>query len=165
MSIDAPVYVSPINAAHVCCLNEELHKYRPGLSTAVLGQPFYDGQNGLHNSRMHTQPLWRVLLNSGSDGDIVFQQRGTRNGIPYVMRGIGQAWHMSHGIFRTEKQGELDLVFPEYSHSKRVHLTPDIAEYHAGCPTVRKCGGLAFGLGPEGRSLFHLSRQTAEFHL
>jgi len=29
----------------------------------------------------------------------------------------------------TEKIGDLDLVFPEYSHSKRMHITSDIVEF------------------------------------
>ena len=38
-------------------------------------------------------------------------------------------WHTSNGIFSTERIGDLDLVFPEYSYSKCMHITPDIVEF------------------------------------
>ena len=49
--------------------------------------------------------------------------------IPYVTRAIPQSWHTSHGIFRTEKRGECELSFVEYSLSKRVSIRPDIVEW------------------------------------
>lgn len=36
--------------------------------------------------------------------------------------------HTSVGIFRTEKQGDLDVVFPEFSNSKRIHIIDDAPE-------------------------------------
>ena len=47
----------------------------------------------------------------------------------YVTRAIPQSWHTSHGIFRTEKRGECELSFVEYSLSKRVLIRPDIVEW------------------------------------
>ena len=44
--INPPNYVSPMKAAHVCCLNS-LITFRTGRSTAVVGQPYFEGQYGL----------------------------------------------------------------------------------------------------------------------
>ena len=91
----APLYISPINATNI--------------STAVLGRPFYLGQKGLSSSvrRSSTIETWRVLLDSGSDGDILFRNENGKKSVPYVMRDIPQLWHTSHGLFRTEKVGNL----------------------------------------------------------
>ena len=34
------------------------------------------------------------------------------------------------GLFKTEKVGEVELAFPDYSGSKRFQLNPDILEYN-----------------------------------
>ena len=76
-------------------------------------------------------------MDSGSDGDLVFRKQGARllsNFIPYVTRSIPQSWHTSSGIFRTEKQGECQIVFVEYLVSKQVTITPDIVEYDKDGP-------------------------------
>ena len=95
--------------------------------TAVLGMPKYDGQ---HSSGRQKQHFWRVLFDSGSDGDILFQQKGARkNSVTYTKRLIPQTWHTSMGVFQTQKQGDCELAFPEYSKNKRVRVQPDIIEY------------------------------------
>ena len=71
-----------------------------------------------------------MLLDSGSDGDILFQQRGkTKGTVPYTKRLTPQVWQTSMGNFTTDKQGYFDLSFPEYSASKRISLEPDIMEF------------------------------------
>ena len=45
------------------------------------------------------------------------------------MRAVPQICHSSYGIFHIEKQGETEIIFPEYSHSKRCKIYPDIVEY------------------------------------
>ena len=83
--------------------------------TAVLGRPKWDGQGGHSNSRKHVKTLWRVLLDSGSDGDILFQptDRNNKNKVPYSKRLTPQIWQTSMGLFKTEKIGEFSLTFPE----------------------------------------------------
>jgi len=99
--------------------------------TAVLGRPKWDGQGGHSNSRKHVKTLWRVLLDSGSDGDILFQptDRNNKNKVPYSKRLTPQVWQTSMGLFKTEKIGEFSLTFPEYSGNKRLQLKPDIMEF------------------------------------
>ena len=92
--------------------------------TAVLGMPKYDGQN---SSGRQKHQFWRVLFDSGSDGDILFQRKGAKkNSVTYTKRITPQAWHTSMGVFQTTKQGDCELAFPK---NKRVRVRPDIIEY------------------------------------
>ena len=105
---------------------------KPGRSAAILAQPYFQGQKSLSSSRRHKVPLWWVLLDSGSDGDLLFQKCGARSlnkSVLYVIRAIPQSWHISSRIFHMEKQGECQVIFVEYSQSKRVSINPDIVEF------------------------------------
>ena len=99
--------------------------------TAVLGHPEWAGQGGHCNSRKHITPLWRVLLDSGSNGDIFFQPKSKNKAktVPYTKRLVPQIWQTSMGQFRTDKVGDFSLTFPEYSGSKQIRLRPDIMDY------------------------------------
>ena len=98
--------------------------------TAAIGRPHFDGDRGHCNSKVHAKTFWRVLLDSGSDGDILFQQKGKKGiKVPYVKRLTPMVWLTSMGTFSTEKLGQFELAFPEYSESKRISLSPDIVEY------------------------------------
>jgi len=94
LSHDAPIYVSPIKGTHTCNLNEQVHAMKPGRLTAVLAQPYFEGQKSLSSSCRHKVPLWPVLLDSGSDGDLLFRKHGARllnKSVPYVIRAIPQS--------------------------------------------------------------------------
>jgi hypothetical protein len=70
----------------------------------------------------------RVLLDTGSSGDLLFIRKGSHKYIPCVKRAVPQLWRTSNGTFQMKKVGEIDVSFVEYSASKSVHLTPDIVE-------------------------------------
>ena len=74
----------------------------------------------------------RVLLDSGSSGDLLFLKKGASNHIPVIRRAIPQSWGTSNGTFITDKVGRIEIAFVDYSSSKRVHLAPDIVEYKQG---------------------------------
>jgi len=78
------------------------------------------------------QKTIRVLLDTGSSGDLLLVQKGSQKYIPTMKRAVPQSWGTSNGTFKTNKVGEVTLSFVEYSLSKSVHLTPDIVEYKAG---------------------------------
>ena len=78
------------------------------------------------------QKTIRVLLDTGSRGDLLFVRKGSQKYIPTVKRAVPQSWGTSNGTFKTKRVGEINLSFVEYSLSKSVHLTPDIVEYDAG---------------------------------
>jgi len=78
------------------------------------------------------QQTIRVLLDTGSSGDLLFVRKGSQIYIPTMKRAVPQSWGTSNGTFKTIKVGEVTLSFIEYSLSKSVHLTPDIVEYKVG---------------------------------
>jgi hypothetical protein len=75
------------------------------------------------------QKAIRVLLDTGSSGDLLFLEKGSNKYIPIVSGAVPESWSTSNGTFKTKKVGEVQLSFVEYSASKKVHLHPDIVEY------------------------------------
>jgi hypothetical protein len=63
-----------------------------------------------------------VLLDSGSDGDLLFHRKGTPKCFPYSARLVPESWCMSNGNFYTEGKGKLEI-------RKTATLQPDIVEY------------------------------------
>jgi hypothetical protein len=74
----------------------------------------------------------RVLLDTGSCGNLLFLEKGSNKYIPVVNRAVPESWSTSNGTFKTKKVGDIELSFLEYSTSKRVHMHPDIVEYPQG---------------------------------
>jgi hypothetical protein len=77
----------------------------------------------------------RVLLDTGSSGDLLFIERGTLD-IPIAKRAVPQLWNTSNGTFQTKKVGSIELSFLDYSSSKRVQVTLDIVEYSYKMPQM-----------------------------
>jgi hypothetical protein len=71
----------------------------------------------------------RVLLDSGSSGNLLFMKKGSSKRISIVMRVVPQLWGTSNGTFVTDKVGDIEISFVEYSASKKVCLQLDIVEY------------------------------------
>jgi hypothetical protein len=78
----------------------------------------------------------RVLLDSGSSGDLLFMKKGSSKCISVVKRVVPQSWSTSNGTFITDKVGIIEISFVEYSASKKVRLQPDIVEYSLGDQTL-----------------------------
>jgi hypothetical protein len=74
----------------------------------------------------------RVLLDSGSSGDLLFLNKGSSKCISVVKRDVPKSWGTSNGTFNTDKVGDIEISFVEYSASKKVRLQPDIVEYSPG---------------------------------
>ena len=74
----------------------------------------------------------RVLLDSGSSGDLLFMKKGASKDIPVIKRAVPQSWGTSNGTFVTDKVGSVEIAFVDYSGSKKVQLAPDIVEYKPG---------------------------------
>ena len=73
--------------------------------------------------------LIKVLLDSGSTGDLMFHKKGTKMRFPYSIRQVPLSWHTSNGVFLTEGRGEVTIKFFEYSNSKQFLAKPDIVLY------------------------------------
>jgi hypothetical protein len=92
----------------------------------------------------------RVLLDSGSDGDLVFVDKDKPMLLPFLKRLVPQSWDTSNGMFQTKRKAEIELNFFEYSDSKRYLAEPDILEYDKsnrpqydlilGVKTIKKYG-------------------------
>ncbi len=57
----------------------------------------------------------RVLLDSGSSGDLLFMKKGSSKRISVVKRVVPQLWGTSNGTFVTDKVGDIEISFVEYS--------------------------------------------------
>ncbi len=74
----------------------------------------------------------RVLLDSGSSGDLLFMKKGSGKRISVVKQVVPQSWGTFNGTFVTDKVGDIEISFVEYLASKKVCLQPDIVEYSSG---------------------------------
>ena len=79
--------------------------------------------------KKETQKIIRILLDSGSNGDLMFHEKGTPKRFPYLTRQVPKTWCTLNGDFHAKGKGSLEVIFFEYSNSKAVFLTPDIVDY------------------------------------
>ncbi len=102
------------------------------------------------SNKHYKQKLVRVVLDSGSDGDLVFVDKDKPILLPSLKRLVPQLWNTLNGMFQTERKAEIKLNFFEYSDRKRYLAEPDIVEYDKtnkpqydlilGVKTVKKYG-------------------------
>jgi hypothetical protein len=71
----------------------------------------------------------RVLLDSGSSGDLLFARKGASKYIFMVTRVNPRSWGTSNGTFVTKHVGDIGMAFVDYSESKKLRLRLDIVEY------------------------------------
>jgi hypothetical protein len=100
----------------------------PGV-TAVLAEMTSARSDRRSSKKASVKKTIRVLLDSGSDGDLLFHKKGTAKQFSYLTRQVPKTWHTSNGDFQTKWKGDLQLKFFQYSNSKRVLVQPDIVEY------------------------------------
>ena len=82
-----------------------------------------------HLSRSCKNNILRVLLDTGSDGDLMFHKKGTTKCFPYLNRQVPKFRHMLNGCFLIKGRGEVTLKFIEYLHSKEYTVNSDIVQY------------------------------------
>jgi len=78
--------------------------------------------------------VWKVLFDSGSDGDIAFIKKSEKASIEMQNRLHPQRWKTSNGIFETNKVGVINLTLPKFSTRKIMSVTPDIQFIEEGDP-------------------------------
>ena len=76
-----------------------------------------------------SNPVIKVLLDSGSDGNLMFHEKGTPMHFLYLTRQVPNSWHTSNGSFLTKGRSKARLKFFEYSNSTQFLVTPDIVEH------------------------------------
>jgi hypothetical protein len=103
-----------------------------GKTTAILavmrGKP-KDGYHPHHSNKHYKQKLVRVLLDSGSDGNLVYVDKDKPMLLPSSKRLVPHSWNTSNGIFQTKHKAGIELNLFEYSDSKRYLVEPDIVNY------------------------------------
>jgi hypothetical protein len=132
---------------------------KEGRVTTVVAQARYKAtenparKNIEHSTgRRTSNTVIRILLDSGSDGDLLFHAKGTEKRFPYLTRQVPKSWHTSNGSFLTKGRSKVNLKFFEYSNSKEYTVTPDVVEYDKkemtkpafdlilGCQTMKELG-------------------------
>ncbi len=83
----------------------------------------------LRSNKHCKQRMVQVLLDSGSDGDLVFVNKDKPMLLPYSKRLVPQSWYTLNGIFQTWREARVELNFFKYSDSKKFHIEPDVVEY------------------------------------
>ena len=58
------------------------------------------------SKKVHKPRFIKVLLDSGSDGDLLFHKKGTPKYFPYSARQVPKSWCTSNGVSHTEGRGE-----------------------------------------------------------
>ena len=91
-----------------------------GIITATAAIP------QLRKTNESTNRVWKVLFDSGSDGDIAFIRRSQKSSIDMHNRLHPQRWKTSNGTFETNKVGNILLTLPKFSTSKVMSVRPDI---------------------------------------
>jgi hypothetical protein len=85
-----------------------------GRTTAMIavmrGNP-KDGYTHQCSNKNCKQKIVRVLLDSGSDGDLTFVNKDKPMLLPYLKRLVPQSWNTSNGIFQTWHKARVELNF------------------------------------------------------
>jgi hypothetical protein len=115
--------------------SEEIHNNHStpiaseGSNTAVVavmrGSP-KDGYTLQHSNKHCKQNIMRVLLDSGSNSNLIFVNKDKPILLPYLKRLVPQSWNTLNGIFQTRRKSRVELNFFEYSDSKKYHVEPDV---------------------------------------
>jgi hypothetical protein len=82
--------------------------------------------------KVKNKTITRVLLDTGSSGDLLFMKKESSKCISIAKRVVPQSWGTSKGTFITDKVGDIDISFVKYSASKKVNLPPYIVGYSLG---------------------------------
>jgi hypothetical protein len=94
----------------------------------MRGRPNHSHHRQCSNKH-YKQKLVRVMLDSGSDGDLVFVDKDKPMLLPSSKRLVSKLWNTLNGRFQTKQKAEIELNFFEFSNSKRYLAAPDIVEY------------------------------------
>jgi hypothetical protein len=109
--------------------NKEPPEGKTTTIVAVMrGRPKHSHHCQCSNKHYKQKLVW-ILLDSGSDSDLIFVDKDKPMLLPSAKRLVPQSWNTLNGRFQTTRKAEIELNFFEYSKSKRYLVTPDIVEY------------------------------------
>ena len=72
------------------------------------------------------QVWWKILLDSTSDGDLLFIAKPQLKNIQNEKRCAGKSWQTSNGTFKTTHLSNLELMFSAFTKFKIFSVRPDI---------------------------------------
>jgi hypothetical protein len=110
-------------------LNKDPSEGKTTAIAAVMRDRPEHGHHRQGSNKNYKQKLVRVLLDSGSDGNLVFVDKDKPMLLPSSKKLVPQSWNTSNGRFQTKRKAEIELNFIEYSNRKRYLAEPDIMEY------------------------------------
>ncbi len=96
-----------------------------GKITAVIAVKRRKPKDNYHRhrgSKHYKQKLVQVLLDRGSDGNLIFVSKVKPILLPYLKRLVPQLWNTLNEIFHTKSKARVELNFFKYSDSKRCRL-------------------------------------------
>ncbi len=149
-----------LSGALLNSVSSAFNSEQEGRVTAVVAKAKYHTvtknqakQKFEHSARSHpSDAVIQVLLDSGSDGDLMFHEEGMPMHFPYLTRQVPNSWHTLNGSFLTKGRSKVSLKIFEYSNSKEFLITPDVVEYDTykmtkpaydlilGCKTMKELG-------------------------
>jgi hypothetical protein len=88
-----------------------------------------DGYTHQCSNKHCKQSIVRVLLDSGSNWDLIVVNKDKPMLLPYSKRLVPQSWNTLNGIFLTWRKAWVELNFLEYSDSKRYLVEPGVVEF------------------------------------
>ena len=88
----------------------------------------------VYRDKSEPKRAWRILLDSESDGDLIFMKTADVRSINLVKRTQPLVWGISHGDFRTTKVGNVELKFTGFLQNKIFGVKPDIVMLEKNAP-------------------------------
>ena len=89
-----------------------------GRVTAVVAKVSYQATDDKTHQRIKhsagrctSNSVIKVLLDSGSDDDLLFYEKGTPIHFPHLTRQVPCSWHTSNGNFLIKERSEVNLKF------------------------------------------------------
>ena len=116
---------------HVSNSTPENNNPPEGKTTAIVAVMRGKPKEGYHqhcSNKHYNKKLVRVLLGSGSDGDLVFINKDKTMLLAYSKRLVPQSCNTLNGILKAI----VELNFFDYSDSKRYYAEPDVVKYDRG---------------------------------
>ena len=89
----------------------------------MRGRPKH-GHHRQHSNKHYKQKIVQVLLDSGSDGDLILLDKDKLMLLPFAKKLVPQSWNTLSGRFQTTCKAEIELNFFEYFDSKRYLVAP-----------------------------------------
>ena len=118
-----PNFITPIKAAPIeTKLSNKITKVVTGDGVSAVAVATLVTKDGARPPKR----AWRVLLDSGSDGDLIFIKKADLKHTNPKKRTHPNIWGTSNGAFKTTKVGNIEIKFPDFSTNKVFSVNPDI---------------------------------------